>query len=496
MSENSWQENDSYNELESLPEEACAALAALIGELPEASDDQIDDSPYPSFKGRRRKAATVLVVIWGGTIVLHLVTWGYWFVLGLTTLMGLHAVRFLIARPSDLPAPLSDDSREVYPYVSLMIAAKNEEAVIGNLADRLCQLDYPSDRYEVWVIDDNSTDKTPILLDELAAQYPQFKVFHRPVNSVGGKSGALNQVLPLTQGDIIVVFDADAQVEPDFLRRVVPLFDREQVGAVQVRKAIVQAEPQFQSKEANNFWIRGQMAEMALDAFIHQQRVAIGGMGELRGNGQFVRRKALEQVGGWNEATITDDLDLTIRLHVNRWDIDVMTVPAVYEEGVTTAIGLWHQRNRWAEGGYQRYLDYWRLIARNRMGTRKTLDLLMFWIIQYVMPTAALPDFLMAIVRNRPLLLSPISGLTVTLFLFGMVGGVRRIQRSSGVEAQLKQSSPKGFDFSLFVALLQSLRGTLYMMHWLPIVGSTTVRMSFRPKRLKWVKTVHHGVED
>ena len=496
MSENSWPESDSYNELESLPEEACAALAALVGDLPEASEFDPVDVPYPGFRGRRRKAATVLVVIWGGTIALHLVTWGYWFVLGLTTLMGLHAVRFLMARPSDLPEPISDDSREVYPFVSLMIAAKNEEAVIGNLVDRLCQLDYPNDRYEVWVIDDNSTDKTPILLDKLAAQHPQFKVFHRPLNSVGGKSGALNQVLPLTQGDIIVVFDADAQVEPDFLRRVVPLFDREQIGAVQVRKAIVQAEPQFQSKDANNFWIRGQMAEMALDAFIHQQRVAIGGMGELRGNGQFVRRKALEQVGGWNEETITDDLDLTIRLHVNRWDIDVVTVPAVYEEGVTTAIGLWHQRNRWAEGGYQRYLDYWRLIARNRMGTRKTLDLLMFWIIQYVMPTAALPDFLMAITRNRPLLLSPISGLTVTLFLFGMVGGLRRVQRSSGVEAQLKQSSLKGFDFSLFVALLQSLRGTLYMMHWLPIVGSATVRMSFRPKRLKWVKTVHRGVDD
>ena len=495
MSENSWPENDSYNELESLPEEACAALAALIGDLPEASDDQIEDLPSSGFKGRRRKAATVLVVIWGSTIALHLVTWGYWFVLGLTTLMGLHAVRFLIARPSDLPAPLSDDSREIYPYVSLMIAAKNEEAVIGNLADQLCRLDYPRDRYEVWIIDDNSTDKTPILLDELAAQHPQFKVFHRPVNAGGGKSGALNQVLPLTQGDIIVVFDADAQVEPDFLRRVVPLFDREQVGAVQVRKAIVQAEPQFRSKDDNNFWIRGQMAEMALDAFIHQQRVAIGGMGELRGNGQFVRRRALEQVGGWNEETITDDLDLTIRLHVNRWDIDVVTAPAVYEEGVTTAIGLWHQRSRWAEGGYQRYLDYWRLIARNRMGTRKTLDLLMFWIIQYAMPTAALPDFLMAIARNRPLIFSPISGLTVTLFLFGMVGGVRRIQRSGSVEAQLK-SSPKGFDFSLFMALLQSLRGTLYMMHWLPVVGSATVRMSFRPKRLKWVKTVHRGVED
>lgn len=75
------------------------------------------------------------------------------------------------------------------------------------------------------------------------------------------------------------------------------------------------------------------------------------GVGELRGNGQFVRRQALASCGGWNEATITDDLDLTFRLHLNHWDIGILPVPAVREEGVTRAIALWHQRNRWAEGG-------------------------------------------------------------------------------------------------------------------------------------------------
>ena len=91
------------------------------------------------------------------------------------------------------------------------------------------------------------------------------------------------------------------------------------------------------------------MAEMALDTFIQQQRIAIGGIGELRGNGQFVRRAALERCGGWNEQTITDDLDLTIRLHLDKWDIQFLDFPPVEEEGVTTALALWHQRNRWGE---------------------------------------------------------------------------------------------------------------------------------------------------
>lgn len=469
MSENSWPENDSFNELK--PGSTLVVHLddeAGLGDLP----------PLPRFSGRRLKSAAVLSAVWGGTIALHLVTWGHWFVLVMTTVMSVHIFRAWVARPVEPPLPLAETCDQ-WPLVSLMVSAKNEEAVIGHLAHMLCQLDYPVERYEVWLIDDNSSDQTPVVLAQLATQYQQLRVFRRVANAGGGKSGALNQVLPLTKGEIIVVFDADAQVQPDFLQRVLPLFERERVGAVQMRKAIV-AHP----ADAGNFWIQGQTAEMTFDAFLQQQRIAIGGIGELRGNGQLVRRSALDQCGGWNEETITDDLDLTIQLHLNQWDIDCITLPPVYEEGVTSVLPLWHQRNRWVEGGYQRYLDYWRLIVRNRMGTRKTLDLLVFWITQYILPTAAVPDVLMAIVRNRPMLLSPLSSLTLTLCFFGMMRGIRRVKRMSAAST---------WDLPFLLILLQSLRGTLYMLHWLPVVGSTTLRMAVRPKRLKWVKTIHKG---
>ena len=240
-------------------------------------------------------------------------------------------------------------------------------------------------------------------------------MLRRAAAAGGGKSGALNQVLPLTQGEILAVFDADAQVPADLLRRVLPLFEREEVGAVQMRKAIANAN--------TNFWTQGQMAEMALDAYVQQQRIAIGGIGDLRGNGQFIRRTALERCGGWNEETITDDLDLAFRLHLDQWEIELLSYPAVEEEGVTSAIALWHQRNRWAEGGSQRHLDYWRLIVSNRMGPRKTFDLVMFMLIHYILPTAGVPDLLMAIARNRPPVLMPVTSLTMTLSLMWMFLG-------------------------------------------------------------------------
>ena len=441
--------------------------------------DPDGDNPYAQgLEGRRRKAAIALTAIWSSTIALHLFAWGYWLVLGLTTVMGIHALRLIFAR-SLLPLdPLSGDPED-YPYVSLMVAAKNEEAVVRSLVQDLCKLDYPASRYDFWLIDDASTDRTALLLDRLAQEYQQLNVVHRLPNSSGGKSGALNQVLPLTQGDIIAVFDADAHVPSNLLRQVVPMFRRSQLGAVQVRKAIANA--------STNLWTRGQEAEMALDSFVQQRRIALGGIGELRGNGQFVRRSALERCGGWNEETITDDLDLTLRLHLDQWDIDLLLHPAVGEEGVTHAMGLWHQRNRWAEGGYQRYLDYWRLIIRNRLGTRKTVDLFLFWLTQYALPTAAVPDFVMAIVRGSSPMLLPVTSLTVTLSMLGMFVGMRRTRIVD------QEGRRKRVPLSVVMTLIHTLFGAFYMLHWMPVIASTTARMSIRPKRLKWVKTVHQG---
>lgn len=465
MPANSWPEDDSYKELE--------PLNSLLSDLSATEESVLEarDLSLPSrFQGRRGKAALVLTVVWSGTIALHLASWGSIFILGLTTLLGIHALVVVFAKPRRHQKEIQGD----LPFISILVAAKNEEAVIGKLVKNLCSLEYPVGQYEVWIIDDHSTDKTPSVLAELAQEYKQLQVLRRSAQASGGKSGALNQVLPLTKGEIIAVFDADAQVETDLLFQVVPLFQREKVGAVQVRKAIANAK--------ENFWTKGQMSEMALDTWFQQQRVALGGIGELRGNGQFVRRTALESWGGWNEETITDDLDMTLRLHLDNWDIECTFYPAVQEEGVTNALALWHQRNRWAEGGYQRYLDYWDLILKNRMGTRKTWDLLIFMLTMYILPTAAIPDILMAIARHRLPILGPVTGLSMTISVLGMFAGLKRIRQEQPFQV-----------FTPFVLLLQTVRGSLYMLHWLVVMSSTTARMSFRPKRLKWVKTVHTG---
>lgn len=437
--------------------------------IEKVSDVSLDDLS----EGRRLKALAALVFLWTVTLILHEAMWGSPLVWVLTVFVAAYIVRIAIANPLYATSPnktssSSLGSNAVWPKISLLVAAKNEVAVIANLVASLCSLDYPEDRYELWVIDDNSDDGTGKILDRLAQQYPKLKVLHRGPDAKGGKSGALNLAWQRSTGEFLAVFDADAQVPADLLKRVVPLFANERTGAVQVRKSIVNG--------AHNFWTQGQVAEMALDRYYQEQRAARRGIGELRGNGQFVRRAAIVQCGGWNEMTITDDLDLTVQLHLNQWDIGFLSSPPVGEEGVTSGLALWHQRNRWAEGGYQRYLDYWRLLLRNRLGWNKSIDMLVYWILQYMLPMVALPDLLIAIALRHPPVFAPLTTFAVGMSYWGMTMGILRTQK-----------------ISLPFAMVKAVKGTLYMTHWIVVMAFATTRMAVRPKRLKWVKTIHDG---
>ena len=419
----------------------------------------------PESDRRRLKTIIALTIVYGLTIGLHFAPWSQWVLLGLFSIQALR----LIFAPS-LPAITPNPNQEL-PFFSLLAAAKNEEAVIANLVKNLCQLDYPSDRLEVWIIDDNSSDRTPEVLALLKQKYPQLKTLRREAGAQGGKSGALNQVLALTKGDIIGVFDADAQVPSDVLRSLVLTFQQPKIGAVQLRKAIANA--------SENWWTLGQSCEMALDLFLQDLRIRVGGTGELRGNGQFVRRTALEDCGGWNEQTITDDLDLTICLHLCQWDIACLNFPAVQEEGVVNFKQLWHQRNRWAEGGFQRYLDYWNLLLSGKMGFLKTFDASLFYINQYLLTVAFIPDTIAAIILRHNPMLPPIAAFSLALSAVTMAFGLKR-----------------AYQMSWRLAIWQTVSGMIYMLHWIPVIISVTLRMCILPKRLKWVKTQHLGAGD
>jgi len=360
------------------------------------------------------------------------------------------------------PAPL--------PLVDVVVAARDEEAVIGSLVERVLRLRWPEERLRLWVVDDGSEDRTPQRLAELQARHPQLRTLRRSRDSGGGKSGALNAVLGNLEGRWMLVLDADADLPLDWLERVISCAEREGWAAVQVRKA--------EANTSHNWLTRAQAMEMAFDAFIQEARLARGGVAELRGNGQLLRRDAVEKAGGFNEATITDDLDLSFRFLLAGLPVGVMWDPPVSEEAVSSLPALWRQRQRWAEGGLQRFLDYTQPLLSDRLNGAQKCDLSCFFILQYVLPVMVLADLLAALFTKTLPGMWPFPFVVVALSVFSIAAGCNR----GGEGPPIPSATPGNVVLAM-----------AYMLHWFVVIPWVMVRMAILPKSLVWQKTSHSG---
>ena len=423
---------------------------------------------------RRLQASLFLLCCCGAAAAPHRLpaSQALWPATALTVLLGLYGLRavFLPAlrgAKAEGPAVL-----EALPAVDLVVAARDEEAVIGRLVERLAALSYPADRLKIWIVDDGSEDRTPEVLSEYQTRFPQLQVLRRPRDAGGGKSGALNAVLPNLQGRWLLVLDADAQLQPDLLERLVRFAEQGGWSAVQLRKSVVNPDL--------NWLTRAQAMEMALDAVIQQGRLFSGGVVELRGNGQLLQREAVLSCEGFNEATVTDDLDLSFRLLVQQQPVALLWDPPVQEEAVTAWGALWRQRQRWAEGGLQRFFDYWPQLTGSEVPAARKLDLSCFFLLQYALPVMAAADALTALITRTPPLSWPLSFVAFGLSGGAILAGCSR--RSEGPD--LPAMGPINLAW-----------GIAYLGHWFVVIPYTTLRMALLPKRLVWAKTLHVGAE-
>jgi 1,2-diacylglycerol 3-beta-glucosyltransferase len=281
-------------------------------------------------------------------------------------------------------APPPDACEEAWPFISVLVPAHNEEAVIAQCVHTLSQLDYP--RYDLWIIDDRSQDGTLAVLQQLLAQQPgKFRVLSRALDAIPGKSAVLNDALAHCAGPWVAVFDADASIAPDFLRKLAPFLREPDVGAVQARKVI--------HNSVQHWLARLQDYEYALDTYFQCGRDSIRGAVELRGNGCLIKRQALLAVDGWTESSLTDDLDLSTKLHLAGWDVRFAHKVLVYEEGITDFRALLRQRRRWAEGSLTRYLTYAGLLLRSPHSSLRTRIDMMAYFFEFLMPLWLLLDY-------------------------------------------------------------------------------------------------------
>jgi 1,2-diacylglycerol 3-beta-glucosyltransferase len=384
----------------------------------------------------------------------------------------LQAFRRARSEPATEAPPPSPPPPGAGPAVDVVVAARDEQAVIARLVERIASLRWPAGQLVLWVVDDGSDDRTPELLADLQGRHPFLRVLRRPRDAGGGKSGALNLVLQQLSGRWLLVLDADADLQSGVLERLVPWAEAGGWAAVQLRKAVANAE--------TNLLTTAQAMEMAFDAVIQEGRLASGGVAELRGNGQLLSREALLRVGGFNEDTVTDDLDLSFRFLLEGLPIGVVWDPPVQEEAVLTLPALWRQRQRWAEGGLQRFFDYGPGLVSNRLGPRQKLDLSCFFLLQYVLPVVASADLIGTLLTRTAPTMWPFSIVALALSGMAIVTGCRRPSEGPPLPAM----------HPLHVAL-----GILYLVHWFLVIPWVTLKMALLPKKLVWAKTLHLGGE-
>lgn len=400
----------------------------------------------------------------------------FWAILFLCAFMSLYCIYMQIATKHQkikLRKKPEELNWNYKPFVSVMIPAHNEQDVIEKTVENILAMDY--EKFEIVIIDDRSEDNTAEKLKELEQKYDKVKAIIRDKDAFPGKSAVLNEALPMTKGEAILVFDADARVKPDFLTKLVPHLEKDSVGAVQARKVIINRE--------ENFLTRCQDNEYCLDAHFQIGRNSIKGAVELRGNGELIKRDALIDINGWNNYTITDDLDMSTRLHIKGWDVRFCADVCVYEEAVVKFLPLLKQRRRWVEGSIRRYLEhFWGVLFSKDMSLRVSIDMIAY-ITEFILPFWMISEICFQAfkyVKESPNCISSSLMVSIVVCGFFTVGLLYSLRKYNHLSRW--QSIKQGVETGIFLCCV-----------WFPIVVFIVFKIIFFKKTMDWGKT-QHGV--
>jgi cellulose synthase/poly-beta-1,6-N-acetylglucosamine synthase-like glycosyltransferase len=255
------------------------------------------------------------------------------------------------------------------PTVTVQLPLYNEATVVRRLLDAAGALDYPSERLELQVLDD-STDETEGIaraaVDELRERGINAVYLRRP-DRHGYKAGALDFGLQQASGELIAIFDADFVPQATFLRDIVGHFTDPRIGMVQTR---------WEHMNRNHSLLTSIQALM-LDGHHmveNRARFGAGNMFNFSGTGGMWRRRAIEDAGGWQHDTLTEDLDLSYRAQLAGWRFvyrgDVLT-PAELPEDMCAFRA---QQYRWAKGTVQTARKLLTRVARSELTLAQRIE--------------------------------------------------------------------------------------------------------------------------
>jgi len=248
------------------------------------------------------------------------------------------------------------------PKVTMQLPMFNELYVAERIIETVAAFEYPADKFEIQVLDD-STDETKDVIAkkvaEVAARGVNIKHIHR-VDRTGYKAGALDAAMDRVEGEFIGIFDADFVPEKDFLLKTMPYFQDANIGVVQTRWGHLNKDYSILT-ELQAFGLNGHFA-------IEQGgRNSSGHYINFNGTAGIWRKKCIEDAGGWEHDTLTEDLDLSYRAQIKGWKFKYLENVISPAELPITMSALKSQQHRWMKGGAECFRKmFWQVVkAKN-----------------------------------------------------------------------------------------------------------------------------------
>ncbi len=273
----------------------------------------------------------------------------YYLVLALLAMYGTHRalmVWLYYKHRRDVPRPAGD--LPVLPFVTVQLPIYNEVYVVERLIDAVAAIDYPRELLEIQVLDD-STDETREVAKRVVERYRAlgYRIEHQTRQDRSGfKAGALQAGLETARGEYLMIFDADFVPTPEILRASLPYFSDPSVGMVQARWEHLN----------RDYSLLTRIQSIFLDGHFvieHTARHRSGRFFNFNGTAGIWRRRCLEETGGWQSDTLTEDLDISYRAQLAGWKfvyLRDLTSPAELPVDMN---GFKSQQHRWTKGSIQ-----------------------------------------------------------------------------------------------------------------------------------------------
>jgi cellulose synthase/poly-beta-1,6-N-acetylglucosamine synthase-like glycosyltransferase len=381
-----------------------------------------------------------------------------------------------------------DADDESVPFVTVQLPMFNEMYVAERIIDYVAAQEYPKSRFQIQILDD-STDETVGIVANKVEEYKAkgFDIIHiHRVNRQGYKAGALQDAMPFVKSDFIAIFDADFTPRADFLRTTMPYFEDEKIGIVQTRWEHINAD--------YSLLTRLQALQLNVHFTVEQAGRSYGNLLlQFNGTAGLWRKKVINEAGGWQSDTLTEDLDLSFRAQILGYKIQYLEKLESPAELPIEMNGLKTQQFRWNKGGAQNARKLFHLIwteGANKLNwiqkMHATSQLLAYGVFLWVF-IAAISSIPLAFAFSE-------LGISTHFLSFSVLGlfSVAGISYTANISAALNREVPatiweKVRFFGLFLTFMPISMG-------LSMYNSIAVIEGYMGKASSFVRTPKYGI--